>query len=68
MCIYYYVGNIMNIMHNYFCRRETNCDDEEDTTVSVSAGDDGVEVVEDISMESVTTPPDNLVAKEIQHN
>ena len=33
--------------------------------VSVSAGDDGVE---DISMESVTTPPDNLVAEEIQHN
>ena len=58
----------MNIMHNYFCRRETNCDDEEDTTVSVSAGDDGVEAVEDISTESVTTPPDNLVAEEIQHN
>ena len=55
-------------MHNYFCRRETNCDDEEDTTVSVSAGDDGVEAVEDISTESVTTPPDNLVAEEIQHN
>ena len=68
MCIYYYVGNIMNIMHNYFCRHETNCDDEEDTTVSVSAGDDGVEAVEDISMESVTSPPDNLVAEEIQHN
>ena len=55
-------------MHNHSCRRETNCDDEEDTRVSVSAGDDGVEAVEDISTESVTTPPNNLVAEEIQHN
>ena len=58
----------MNIMHNYFCRCETNCNNEEDTMVSVSAGDDGVEAVEDISTESVTTPPNNLVAEEIQHN
>ena len=58
----------MNIKHKYFCRREINCDDEEDTMVSVSAGDDGVEAVEDISTESVTTPPNNLVAEEIQDN
>ena len=34
----------------------------------MSAGEDGVEAVQDISTESVTTPPDNLVTQEMQQN
>ena len=34
----------------------------------MSAGENGVEAVQDISTESVTTPPDNLVAQEMQQN
>ena len=34
----------------------------------MSAGENGVEAVQDISTESVTTPPDNLVTQEMQQN
>ena len=47
---------------NIHYRRESNCSDEE----GIEVDGPGVETVEDLECEQITTPPDNLVAKEMQ--
>ena len=69
-------GNIVNVhnMQNCFCiyRRESNCPEEEEQEEGADNGEQhvdantvGVEQVEDASNETITTPPDDQVAREI---